>query len=259
LASDEAGVDALFAELMQAGSSVPRVREVLARPDLDEVVMLGVLRRAVPVRFLELLALTPPWSERPRLLGGVALNPRTPRVLALRLLPSLFWRDLADVAASPRLPKGVRGRAEAILQEQLPDMRLGEKVTLAKIATTPVLTRLLAETERQIAESCLINPRLREEDLVTAVRQDTASPPRRAGVTAMRCAWRWSCSRERRWAWRWPSSPRSSTGTWSAWGPTPACGRSCRQRPSGWRKRAGLWAEIPRAQEHNVELAVRVR
>ena len=169
-------MDALFAELMQAGSSVPRVREVLARPDLDEVVMLGVLRRAVPVRFLELLALTPPWSERPRLLGGVALNPRTPRVLALRLLPSLFWRDLADVAASPRLPKGVRGRAEAILQEQLPDMRLGEKVTLAKIATTPVLTRLLAETERQIAQSCLINPRLREEDLVTAVRQDTASP-----------------------------------------------------------------------------------
>ena len=169
-------MDALFAELMQAGSSVPRLREVLARPDLDEVVMLGVLRRAVPVRFLELLALTPPWSERPRLLGGVALNPRTPRVLALRLLPSLFWRDLADVAASPRLPKGVRGRAEAILQEQLPDMRLGEKVTLAKIATTPVLTRLLAETERQIAESCLINPRLREEDLVTAVRQDTASP-----------------------------------------------------------------------------------
>jgi hypothetical protein len=176
LASEEAGVDALFAELMQAGSSAPRVRELLARPDLDEVVMLGVLRRAVPVRFLEMVPVTPPWSERPRLLGGVALNPKTPRVLALRLLPSLFWRDLADVAASPRLPKGVRGRAEAILQEQLPDMRLGEKVTLAKIATTPVLVRLLAETDSRIAQSCLINPRLREEDLVTAVRQETASP-----------------------------------------------------------------------------------
>jgi len=169
-------VDALFAELMQAGSSAPRVREVLARPALDEVVMLAVLRRAVPARFLELVAVTPPWSERPRLLGGVVLNPRTPRVLALRLLPSLFWSDLAEVAASPRLPKGVRGRAEAILQDQLPDMRLGEKVTLAKMATTPVLVRLLAETEPKIARSCLINPRLREEDLVTAVRQETASP-----------------------------------------------------------------------------------
>ena len=45
-------MDALFAQLMQAGSSAPRVRELLARPDLDEVVMLGVLRRPVPVRFI---------------------------------------------------------------------------------------------------------------------------------------------------------------------------------------------------------------
>ena len=138
MASD-AAVDALFAEVMQAGAAVPRVRELLARPELDEVLMIALLRRPVPVRFLELAAVTPPWSERPRLLGGVVLNPKTPRVLALRLLPSLYWRDLADVAMSPRLPKGVRGRAEAILQEQLPDMRLGEKITLAKIATPPVL------------------------------------------------------------------------------------------------------------------------
>lgn len=188
MGSEEAGVDALFAELMQAAPSVPRLREVLARPELDEVLMLGVLRRPVPVRFLELVAASPPWSERPRLLGGVALNPKTPRVLALRLLPSLFWRDLADVASSPRLPKGVRGRAEAILQEQLPDMRLGEKITLAKIATPPVLTRLLAETEAKIAQACLINPRLREEDLVTAVRQDMAP---RALLEAAAASSRW--------------------------------------------------------------------
>jgi len=175
LASEAAPVDALFADLMRAGDSAPRLLEVLARPELDEVVLLGVLRLPVPVRFLELVAVTAPWSERPRLLGGVALNPKTPRVLALRLLPALFWRDLADVAASPRLPRGVRGRAESILQEQLPDMRVGEKITLAKIATAPVLARLLAETEARIASACLINPRLREEDLVTAVRQDTVT------------------------------------------------------------------------------------
>ena len=167
-------MDALCSELMRAGTSAPRLRETLSRPELDEVLVLSVLRRPVPVRFLELVAATPPWSERPRLLGGVALNPKTPRVLALRFLPSLFWRDLADVAASPRLPKGLRGRAEALLQEQLPDMRLGEKITLAKIATTPVLARLLSEAEPKIAQACLINPRLREEDLLTAVRQEKA-------------------------------------------------------------------------------------
>jgi len=168
-------VDGLFADVVQAGATVPRVRQLLARPELDEVLMLALLRRPVPVRFLELVAATPPWSERPRMLGGVVLNPRTPRVLALRLLPSLFWRDLAEVAASPRLPKGVRGRAEAILQEQLPDMRLGEKITLSKIATPPVLARLLAETDPKVSQACLINPRLREEDLLTALRKDTAA------------------------------------------------------------------------------------
>ena len=173
MGSEEAALDALFAELMRAGESVPRLRDVLARAQPDEALMLGVLRRPVPVRFLETVAATAPWSERPRVLGGVALNPRTPRVLALRILPSLFWHDLADVAASPRLPRGVRGRAESILQDQLPDMRVGEKITLAKMATAPVLSRLLAETDARISEACLINPRLREEDLLSAIRQET--------------------------------------------------------------------------------------
>lgn len=181
-------MDTLFSEVVRAGTSVPRLREVLARPELDEVLMLGVLRRPVPVRFLELVAATEPWSERPRLLGGVVLNPRTPRVLALRLLPALFWRDLADVAASPRLPQGVRGRAEAILQEQLPDMRLGEKVALAKIATAVVLKPLLAEADARIAEACLINPRLREEDLLAAVRQEQVP---RALLEAAAASSRW--------------------------------------------------------------------
>jgi len=52
-------------------------------------------------------------------------------------------------------------------------MRLGEKITLAKIATAPVLARLLSDPEPKIAEACLINPRLREEDLLTAVRQQS--------------------------------------------------------------------------------------
>jgi hypothetical protein len=184
----ESSVEALYREVLQADSNPKLLREVLSRHDPDEVVMLGLLRRAVPVRLLELVPATPPWSERPRLLGGVALNPKTPRILALRLLPSLFWHDLADVAASPRLPAGLRGRAEAILQEQLPDMRLGEKITLAKIATPPVLARLLTEADRKIADASLINPRLREQDLLAALRQDTAS---RALLEAAAASSRW--------------------------------------------------------------------
>jgi hypothetical protein len=85
-------------------------------------------------------------------------------------VPSLRWRDLADVAASPIVDAGVRVRAEALLKEQLPNLRLGERVTLARIATPAVLAPMLADAERRVADASLLNPRLREEDLLVALR-----------------------------------------------------------------------------------------
>jgi hypothetical protein len=177
MARREAPVEALYSELLAAGESLPRLREFLARHDPEEFTLLALLRRPVPVRFLECVGTTPPWSERPRLLGAVVLNRRAPRSLSLRLLPALYWRDLADVAASPPLPAAVRARAEVLLKEQLPDMRLGEKVALGRIATPAVLPPLLAESSPRILEAALANPRLREEDLLVALRAGMAPAP----------------------------------------------------------------------------------
>ncbi|HVQ24902.1 MAG TPA: hypothetical protein VMV01_06990, partial [Planctomycetota bacterium] len=98
-----AAVDTLFAEILAAGESVPRAREVLARC-ADETVLAATLRRAMPIAFLEAVASVSPWSERPRLLALVVLNPKAPRPLAQRLVSSLYWHDLAEVAATPRVP-----------------------------------------------------------------------------------------------------------------------------------------------------------
>jgi hypothetical protein len=182
-------VDALFAELLRAGENRTRIRELLEERQPDTPALLGALRRAVPVQLLEMLGTTPPWSRDARVLGGVVLNPRCPRSLALQLLPSLFWRDLAEVAASYRLPGPVRARAETVLKEMLPDLRIGERVTLAKIATPPVLVPLLADGEEKVTTAALINPRLREEDLVTALRQDTVA---RSLIDAIAASRRWS-------------------------------------------------------------------
>jgi hypothetical protein len=131
-----------------------------------------VLRRAVPVAFLEEVAQARPWSERPRVLARVVLNPRAPRSLSLRLVSALYWRDLAEVAATLRVPGAVRARAESQLSDGLPDMRLGDRVTLARLATPALLPALLAAPERSVAEAALLNPRLREEDVVTALRRE---------------------------------------------------------------------------------------
>jgi hypothetical protein len=181
-------VDAVFGELLRAGENDARLRAALAACSLDSPAMISLLRRAVPIRFLEIVSATLPFSDDARVLAAVVLNPRVPRHLALRLVPTLFWRDLADVAAGPRVAGAVRVRAEGVLKERVTELRVGEKVTLGKIATPPVLTILLADPDAKVIRACLQNPRLREEDLVTAVGQDAAP---RALLEGAPESWRW--------------------------------------------------------------------
>lgn len=177
-----AALDALFAEVLRAGESRPRARALLAEP-LDDQTLLALLCRAVPVAFLEELAATPPWSERPFVLARVVLNPRSPRALGLRLVGVLHWRELADVAATLRVSGAVRLRAEALLRDQLPELRFGDRITLARVATPALVSLLLADSERRVAYTALENPRLREEDLVTALRRDDAAAALIEGVS----------------------------------------------------------------------------
>ena len=180
----EGAVDTLFAALMAAGEDVRRVRDTLDGAPPDRIVLAAVLRRPVPLRCLEVLATTPPWSEDQRLMGSVVLSPRVSRALSLKLVGSLFWRDLADVAASPRVTAAARVRAEALLLDHMGDLRLGDRITLAKIATPPVLARLLEDPDPRVVEAGLINGRLREEDLAGALRRDTATRALIEGIAA---------------------------------------------------------------------------
>jgi hypothetical protein len=185
-----ADLDALYAAVLRAGESASALRATLAAHDPDLTTLIALLRRAVPLRLLELLT-SPPWSDDARVLASVVLNPRAPVPLSLRVLPSLFWRDLAAVALAARVAGPVRVKAEATLREKVPDLRLGERVALAKVATGAVLPLLLADQARRVTEACLINPRLREEDLLTALRQETA---RLALIEATGASTRWSAS-----------------------------------------------------------------
>jgi hypothetical protein len=172
---DTGEIDALYQRLLLAGESRTRARAVLAEAGEDEALLAAVLRRAVPVAFLEELAAAPAFRDRPRLLARVVLHPRTPRELGLRLVGSLGWRDLADVAATARVSAAVRYRAESLLRDSLDEMRLGDRVCLGRLATPALLPALLADGEPLVVEAVLRNPRVREEDLVVALRSETAS------------------------------------------------------------------------------------
>jgi hypothetical protein len=180
----EGEVDRAWALLLRAGESRPALDEVLERHGHDKPLLVSLLRRAAPVAFLELLAGTRPWSEDQRLMAAVVLSPRCPRPLGLRLVGTLLWRDLADVAAGPQVAVAVRIRAEGLLKDQLLELRLGERITLAKLATPPVLLPLLLDADPKVVVAGLINRRLREEDLLVLVRAETPSLPLLEGIVA---------------------------------------------------------------------------
>jgi hypothetical protein len=52
------------------------------------------------------------------------------------------------------------------------DLRLGDRMTLARLATPPLLPLLLVDDDKRVVEAALQNPRLREQDLVTVLRRD---------------------------------------------------------------------------------------
>lgn len=163
--------------MLDAGERPAGLRSVLERADPDEASLLALLRRAVPVKLLELLGTAAPWSDNPRLAGGVVLSPRAPRPLAQRLLPALYWRDLAEVAACYRLPAALRMRAEALLVERLGELRVGDRIALGRLATPAVLRALLYDADERVVRACLPNPRLPAPDLVQALLNDAVPVP----------------------------------------------------------------------------------
>lgn len=184
-----AAVDAHYAAILRAGEDRRRLLGLLDEWGPDETQLVSVLRRALPVAFLEVVGTTRPWCDRLAAVALVVLHAKCPRGLSLRLLPQLFWKQLADVAATPHVPAAVRVKAEGSLKDQLRDLRLGERVALARIATPPVIQALLAESAPKVLGALLDNPRMREADLIQALRRPDASP---SLISAVAASSRWA-------------------------------------------------------------------
>jgi hypothetical protein len=167
-------LDSLFQALLRAGDDPQRLATEIEEHQPSENLLIALLRRPASPKLLRHLAETEPWLRQPRVLAAVTLNSRVERPLALRLLPALGWHDLALVAAGPWVQSAVRQRAEALLLDGLRDLRLGERIALARLATPRVLASLLLDADAKVVRAALLNPRLRESDLGVAIGRDLA-------------------------------------------------------------------------------------
>lgn len=174
-AADSAPGRRLFKLIYSCNAKV--LSEALDDPDLDEKFLALLLRNsAFPASGIERVCREELFVSSYRVQAAIAQNPKTPERVALRFLPGLFWRDQLRVARDFRIGVVLRRKAERSLVERLPKMAAGEKIELARLATTEILHALVCERDRRILRACLDNPRATEETAVRLVNSANVEP-----------------------------------------------------------------------------------
>lgn len=92
------------------------------------------------------------------LLAHPHINPQQIKIV----LERLHLLELLNITILPGQSADVRIAAEHHLCKRLPTAPLGNKITLARRATYPVLEALMLEGHPQVIEPCLNNPRMKE-------------------------------------------------------------------------------------------------
>ena len=159
-------------------ASIEYLDGALANAGLQPHHLLLILRNpAVTAALLQRIGRSPIWLKSYKLRVALVQHPRTPRPLALSLASSLRWGDLARVTTSARSPVTVRAVAEKILLLRLPELALGERISLARVAPPLVLHGLRRENSPLVARALLENPLLRYEEALSMAERPDAPPP----------------------------------------------------------------------------------
>jgi hypothetical protein len=182
---------------------------LLDSPSLEETQLCLLLeRKNLPGEVLEEIALRKPFLKSYRVKRALAFHPRTPRLVSLRLLRDLYLMDLVQVALLPGVSAELKRSAEEQLLARLPQLPLGQKVTLARRGPARVAGALLAEGHTQILAVTLDNPHLDEAQILKALSRERLPASVVLAISRHR---KWSCTYNVRLALvRHPASPLSA-------------------------------------------------
>ncbi len=196
--------DELTALLHHADAEV--LLALLDNPSLEEVQLCILLeRKNLPGEILEEVARRKPLLKSYRVKRGLAFHPRTPRLVTLRLLRDLYLMDVVQLTLLPGIPTELKRSAEDQLIARLPQLPLGQKITLARRGPARLAGALLAEGHAQIVSIVLDNAYLTEAQVLRVLSRERVTPGVVRAISQHR---KWSISYNVRLALvRNPSSP----------------------------------------------------
>jgi hypothetical protein len=162
------------------------VLALLENPALQEVHIEKLLERLdLSANVLGAIGEKKQWvaSESVRL--RLAQHPRTPKRIALAVVRQIYLFNLVRLSLLPSAPPDIRRVAEEIIISRVPQLPVGQKLTLARRGPARVAGALLAEGHAQAMKLALENAFLTEsqvlkvlsavgapERVVTAIAQD---------------------------------------------------------------------------------------
>ncbi len=151
---------------------------LLENPALDEThVCLLLERKDLRGEILEEVARRKPLLKSYRVKRALAFHPRTPRLVSLRLLRDLYLMDLVQITLFPGISAELKLNAEEQLLARLPQLPLGQKITLARRGPARVAGALLAEGHAQVVSIVLDNPYLTEAQILRVLSREKLPAP----------------------------------------------------------------------------------
>ncbi len=169
-----ATADQLFQLILEP--DIDLLKAMLQNNNLSEEHLLVLLRRRdLPEEILRLVHQKRKKNLSHQLILALVKNPATPGGLMRALLPLLRLFELVDLCYLPGVTPDQRVAAERIIIQRLPTTPVGNKITLARRATTMVVGAILKEGDSRTMEACLNSPRLKETDIFQFLNSTTAT------------------------------------------------------------------------------------
>jgi len=160
---------------------------LLDNPALDETQLCLLLeRKDLPGEVLEEVGKRKALLKSYRIKRALAFHVRTPRLIGLRILRDLYLMDLVQLTLSPAVSAELKRNAEEQVLARLPQLPLGQKITLARRGPARVAGALLAEGHAQLLPVVLDNPYLTEAQVLRVLAREKLPPAVTQNIAAHR-------------------------------------------------------------------------
>jgi hypothetical protein len=164
---------------------------LLNNPALGEAdVRLLLGRKILPADVVEEISKRREWLKVYAVKKALAAHPHTPRLASMRLLRELYLMDLVQIALLPGVSAELKRNAEDQLAARLPQLPLGQKITLARRGPARIAGLLLAQGHPKIVDVALDNMHMQATQILKRLANENVPETVVQAIARHR---KWSC------------------------------------------------------------------